>query len=42
MRKRNNLSLGAFGEKAAAEHISSLGYRIIEKNFQKGFLHYSN
>lgn len=37
MKKRNNLKLGALGENAAANFIVSLGYRIINRNFQKRY-----
>lgn len=37
MKKRNNLKLGTLGENAAANFIASLGYRIINRNFQKRY-----
>ncbi len=34
-KKQNNLSIGALGERIAAEYLSRRGYRIIAKNYRK-------
>lgn len=35
--RRNNLSTGKIGENAACQYLQSHGYRIIERNFRKGY-----
>ena len=37
LKKKSNLPLGSFGENAASGYLSSLGYRILERNFKKRY-----
>lgn len=37
MRSQHNLLLGKLGEKVASKYLVSLGYKIIERNFQKRY-----
>jgi putative endonuclease len=37
MKKRHNLSIGNLGEIAASKYLTSLGYKIIERNFRKRY-----
>lgn len=37
MRLRNNQSLGFLGESAATSFLSSLGFKILERNFKKRY-----
>ncbi|MBI4991057.1 YraN family protein [Candidatus Gottesmanbacteria bacterium] len=37
MRRRNNLSTGKIGENAACQYLQSHGFKIIERNFRKGY-----
>ena len=34
---KNNLPLGKLGESLAEKYLRSLGYKVIEKNFHKGY-----
>ena len=35
--QRNNIRRGYFGETAACKYLTSLGYKIIERNFKKRY-----
>jgi putative endonuclease len=37
MKNNDHLLLGKLGEDASEKYLSSLGYKIIERNFKKGY-----
>jgi len=38
MKIRNNQLLGSYGEEKACSYLSSLGYKILHKNFRKNYV----
>ena len=37
MKNRNNITTGQIGEEAASKFLTTLGYRIIERNYRKNY-----
>lgn len=37
MKKRDNITTGHIGEEAASKFLTSLGYKIIERNYRKHY-----